>query len=211
MKCVRSGNSCGLSGVFSVPIPSLTPLPLECGWGGFDTGSMRHPAPTHTLPPPTPHYRRSGFTLVEIMTVVVILGILAAIVIPLFARIDDDTRIGVAYTNLSKMGEAFEKYRAFNAGRLPDDVSPGQVPTGMERYLRPTDFTNVPQLGDAWDWNGGPSWAPGRNISIWTNQSPNPYKPMWDALDAKYDDGNPNTGKIREITTGGNHLALMLE
>jgi len=53
-----------------------------------------------------------AFTLVEILIVVVILGILAAIVVPQFSKAADDARAGNIATQLSTIQNAIELYRA---------------------------------------------------------------------------------------------------
>ncbi|MDX9910755.1 MAG: prepilin-type N-terminal cleavage/methylation domain-containing protein [Phycisphaerales bacterium] len=63
------------------------------------------------------HVRRvskkaSGFTLVEILIVVVILGILAAIVVPQFTTAADEARGGNVATQVSTLQQQIELYRA---------------------------------------------------------------------------------------------------
>jgi len=53
-----------------------------------------------------------GFTLVEILIVVVILGILAAVVVPQFTNAADDARGGNIATQVSTIQNQIELYRA---------------------------------------------------------------------------------------------------
>ncbi|MEN0019560.1 MAG: prepilin-type N-terminal cleavage/methylation domain-containing protein [Planctomycetota bacterium] len=64
--------------------------------------------------------RRRGFTLVEILIVVVILGILAAIVVPQFTNAADDARAGNIQTQLSTIQQQVELFAARNNGSYPD-------------------------------------------------------------------------------------------
>ena len=50
--------------------------------------------------------RRPGFTLVEMIIVVAILGILATIAVPNFIRMQTRSRTSEAYTNLALLREA---------------------------------------------------------------------------------------------------------
>jgi general secretion pathway protein G len=52
----------------------------------------------------------SAFTLIEIMVVVVILGILAATIIPQFMGTTTDAKIGAAKSNIAEMESALERY-----------------------------------------------------------------------------------------------------
>jgi len=60
-----------------------------------------------------------GFTLVEILIVVVILGILAAIVIPQFANASNDALKGTLQTQLQTISSQIELYRVRENGVLP--------------------------------------------------------------------------------------------
>jgi len=54
--------------------------------------------------------RQTGFTLVELLIVVIILGILAAIVLPQFTSTTDDAKVGALDANLSTLRSAVELY-----------------------------------------------------------------------------------------------------
>ena len=58
------------------------------------------------------HSRNAGFTLVEILIVVVILGILSAIVIPQFTSASDTAKANAMTTQLQTIRSQLELYRA---------------------------------------------------------------------------------------------------
>ncbi len=60
-----------------------------------------------------------GFTLVEILIVVVILGILAAIVVPQFTNAANEARVGNVRTQTSTLENQVELYAAQNNGTYP--------------------------------------------------------------------------------------------
>ena len=63
-----------------------------------------------TLSPKT--NRRNAFTLIEILIVVVILGILAAVVVPQFTNAADDANAAAVRTQLQTLRGQIELYRA---------------------------------------------------------------------------------------------------
>ena len=68
---------------------------------------------------------RKAFTLVEILIVVVILGILAAIVVPQFTSATQDAMAGNLQDQLTTLNNQLELYKARNNGRLPPNFVTG--------------------------------------------------------------------------------------
>lgn len=64
--------------------------------------------------------KQSGFTLVEILIVVVILGILAAIVIPQFTEASTEAKTSSLCTDLQTMRSQIELYKIQHNDALPD-------------------------------------------------------------------------------------------
>src|SRR3954463_12097700 len=67
--------------------------------------------------------RKSGFTLVEILIVVIILGILAAIVIPQFTNASQDARESSLLSQLQTLRSQIELYKLQHKDKLPNLVA----------------------------------------------------------------------------------------
>ena len=105
-----------------------------------------------TPAPRTGTRRRGAFTLIEILIVVVILGILAAIVVPELSSASRQAREGVLKDDLRFMREQIMRYRIQH-----DDVTPG-YPGGSMAAV-PTEATFVAQMTRYTDLRGGVAGA----------------------------------------------------
>ena len=63
---------------------------------------------------PRARHAQQGFTLIEIMVVVVILGILAALVVPQIMSRPDQAKVTVAQTDITAIGAALDMYKLDN-------------------------------------------------------------------------------------------------
>lgn len=83
---------------------------------------------------------RNGFTLVEILIVVVILGLLAAIVVPSFMDAVRTASIGTTQSELHKLRRAVEVFQVRNENLLPNisagDGTWGDLIAGTGEYLK---------------------------------------------------------------------------
>ncbi|MCK4527585.1 prepilin-type N-terminal cleavage/methylation domain-containing protein [candidate division WOR-3 bacterium] len=66
--------------------------------------------------------KKRGFTLIELMVVVVIIGILAAIAIPNFVKVIDRAKQASVKSNMHTLQVTVEALSIDNMGRYPDDA-----------------------------------------------------------------------------------------
>jgi general secretion pathway protein G len=74
---------------------------------------------------------RNGFTLVEILIVMVILGIIAAILIPQFSSASEEARESVLISELQTIRSQIELYKLQHNGNLPGQDDSGDFVTAM--------------------------------------------------------------------------------
>ena len=87
--------------------------------------------------------RKTGFTLVEILIVVIILGILAAIVIPQFTEASNDAKNASLDSNLQTLRSQFELYKVQHDDTYPWDDGSGALDTSANIITRMTAKTNA--------------------------------------------------------------------
>jgi prepilin-type N-terminal cleavage/methylation domain-containing protein len=102
-----------------------------------------------TMPRVGRHNR--GFTLVEIMVVVTIISILAAIAVPAIARVQRRAKTTAVLNDFRVFAAAFATY-SHETGGWPAEAAAGVIPTGMNQYLNTTAWTRVTPLGGKYNW-----------------------------------------------------------
>jgi len=120
------------------------------------------------------HARRAAFTLLEMLVVIAVISILAALLFPVFARARDNGRRASCQSNLKQLGLAIAQYNSDYDEKYPmglgADWNDGW-PTAIEPYVKsvavfrcPSDNPDIYIPAD-WDL---PSWA-GSTISYAAN------------------------------------------
>ena len=90
---------------------------------------------------------KKGFTLIELMIVVAIIGILAAIAIPKFADLINKSKEGATKGALSSVRSALQVYYGDNEGVFPtDDLA---VLTANAKYITGIPVAKLPSTGHA--------------------------------------------------------------
>jgi general secretion pathway protein G len=85
--------------------------------------------------------RKSGFTLIEILIVVIILGILAAIVIPQFTNASQDARKSSMASQLQTLKSQIELYKMQHRD-IPPDLGTG-TPDVTPGWAQITQYSNI--------------------------------------------------------------------
>ena len=113
--------------------------------------------PFASLPRPAPP-RPRGFTLIELLVVIAILAVLAAILLPVFAKARSRAREATALSNLKQVGTALTMYTADYDEHLPNRwplwngykdffwrVDNGDLPALLKRYTANAEVWYSPE------------------------------------------------------------------
>lgn len=141
-------------------------------------------------------FRRRGFTLVEILIVVIIIGVLAAIVIPVVSNAQEQARQAEFQDTLRKLTMATQHYLETNSS-LPTQGAGDPIPA--EVYVNMYDnatFPNRTPLGGYWhlgffaDVN---EWG----VGVWWPSDETGVEDKIVEIDVALDDGDKNNGKFQ--------------
>jgi len=84
-------------------------------------------------------FTRVGFSLVEILIVVVVMGILAAIIFPQFGSASSDARYTATIDNLQDLRQEIDLYKNQHQGRFPGSSSANPDNVFAEQLTLPTN------------------------------------------------------------------------
>lgn len=138
------------------------------------------------------HFRR-GFTLVEIMIVVAILGIMAAMVVPRFSNSSDMVRVNATVKDLRAFETAINVFAMKRGGQIP--VKSRDLRNGIKDYLSAEALNTTPGVGGEFGFHSYSSTSTAA-VSISGVSEPK----LLVQIDELLDDGNLNTGRLRGVS-----------
>jgi len=143
-------------------------------------------------------WARRGFTLIEILIVVVILGLLAGIVVAQFVGVSDDVEKQAFMTSGRIFTEASVRFFMDN-GVYPEDSSSGALPSGFGYYITHSQWLGGTPIGGVWD-SENTSFGYTHCLGVHFNGAGITRNDAYmQEIDAVIDDGNLGTGFFRKI------------
>ncbi|MBC2593659.1 prepilin-type N-terminal cleavage/methylation domain-containing protein [Ruficoccus amylovorans] len=149
---------------------------------------------------------RPGFTLVEIMVVVIVVGILAVLAVSSFHQVRLRSQNTIILNAFRQFKGAFTMYEMEN-GFWPEDTNEGILPPEMEGYIPRHDFENTTPMGGNWDWECG-VFGIAAGVSLRAARVDDEQMQM---VDQSLDDGNLAQGSFRVVDSDAYTLVLMEE
>ncbi len=146
--------------------------------------------------------KNRGFTLIELMVSIAIIGILAAVAITSFFNYREKAKLGVIASDLRTFGISFEAYNLAEGCYPPDshDDAPNNLKNGYgtETYLPINAWTTTPAWDGFYNWEG-PNNYPYAGISLYGTTAP---QSIMIKLDNMMDDGDLNSGVFKKTSNG---------
>ena len=154
----------------------------------------------------------SGFTLIELMVVIAIIGILASIAIPNYMRYRKKAEIVEIAANLRNFKTGFIAY-AIDHEYYPDDCHTdtgayGLPNTTIEDYISLDAWSTPTPLGGRYNWEGPDQyWDSAGYLGISIDEGTAPTKDFR-FLDGLIDDGDLSDGIFR-LTPNGRYTYMI--
>lgn len=141
---------------------------------------------------------RRAFTLVEILIVVVIIGILAAIIVPQFSAMTQQSRQTAFVGSLKKMTDSMYMYYTRTLD-FPEDAASGRLPPSLIGYVRIEEFEKSTPIGGVWDVERDRNGVVSAIGVHFNNLLAVGDDAVMSEVDAILDDGDVETGSFRRI------------
>ena len=148
--------------------------------------------------------RLKGFTLLEIMIVVVIIGFLATMALPFIQKARQNTQYARSMSDARVFAGAVETlYMA--SGVKPVDSGTGTIDPELAEFVRADFFTRDSPIGGRWDVEADDSGIGlGVGVDGYTISSEELLE-----IDNKYDNGDLSSGKLVEIVSGSRYYWVL--
>jgi prepilin-type N-terminal cleavage/methylation domain-containing protein len=98
-----------------------------------------------------PFSSRRGFTLVEIMIVVLIVSVLCTVAVPVFARVKAKAKTSAIVNDFRVFAGAFAAY-AHERGAWPADAAAGALPPEMAGRIDSDAWSRKTPMGGQYNW-----------------------------------------------------------
>lgn len=148
----------------------------------------------------------AGFSLVEMLIVIMVIGVLTAIALSVISHVKDEARVAGTAMNLKRFETAFKSFLAWSGSYPPDTHNALPVGGGMEKFLPADSFEQDTPMGGRYNWEG-PDFYPYAGISLMDVTA---ETSLIRDVDALVDDGNLSTGKFR-VTANGRYTYIIDE
>jgi prepilin-type N-terminal cleavage/methylation domain-containing protein len=155
-----------------------------------------------------PHRRKAGFSLVEIMIAVVIIGLLVMLAYPAFNKLLRSSANARFISDIRVFSQSFENY-SMETGLWPPNATNGVVPVNMSDGVRQNKWVDMTSVGGRWNWDAGSvaaSFGFFAGISVVNATASDLQMTM---IDRRIDDGDLTTGLFRKVQS--NRFSYILQ
>lgn len=139
--------------------------------------------------------RRQGFTLIELIAVIVVLAILSAVAIPRYIDYSNRARASATARTMKVLMRALNAYQIDWRALPPNDDLSGNA-AALAPYLDTTQIAPTTPVGGVWDYNHPTHGIASAQRTIGVGGATSPSTVLA-AVDAIIDDGVLTTGRVQ--------------
>lgn len=141
----------------------------------------------------------SGFTLVEVLIVVLMMAIVAAVALPKYQNSSREGEQRAFITQLQAFAQAARRYM-HETGEYLEDSGTGQIPTGWEPLIDERVWTSPTPIGGLWDVElDAFEVRSALGVHFYGASGPRRDDAYMIEIDRMFDDGSLTTGRFRKI------------